>query len=138
MKNLNKKIGAVALAGMVVLGGFAASGAQSFAFSGDYGQLELALEGKAYISEEMEKDMKKLKAKINGLGYNYDVIIAYHNADMLKSDAQGRYSDFNSQLQRQINLDSRIGERMLKYRLSNKPYVSIVKFEGQYYFIKQS
>ena len=56
MKNLYKKIGALVLAGMVVAGGFAASGAQSFAFSGDYGQLRLALKNEAHISENMEKN----------------------------------------------------------------------------------
>ena len=44
MKNLNKKIGAIALAGMVVFGGVAAGGVQVFASEVGFSQQEQQLE----------------------------------------------------------------------------------------------
>ena len=139
MKNLNKKIGAVALAGMVVFGGFAASGAQAFANSfGPYGQLELALEGKADISKKMKEDMEELEAKIESLGYK--VLISYKNEDLLKSDAQKMYPHSERFLKKSIDFNklSKRGEDYFRNYLSyRKAPVSIIKFKGEYHFIKK-
>ena len=88
MKNLYKKIGALVLAGMVVAGGFAASGAQSFAGSKSSSQKWEQLEDQRDIAKE------KVEKMINDSKYKkYKVIASFFVREMLLEKGESyRYS----------------------------------------------
>lgn len=128
MKNLNKKIGAVALASMVVLGGFAASGAQSFADS-YYREMELLEE--SVVKDEFGEKLQSI------VGSNHKVSIPYHVEDFFKSAVRDKYGSRNISrsilnLNRIKNLSS---SKMFNNLLKSKYNIIMVRFGDKYYAI---
>ena len=127
MKNLYKKISAVLLAGMVVAGGFAASGAQSFALLYGPGSEQIADEG-----------MKKLQDIIDDSIYAgvYKVINSYKVEGVLLQDVYSKHPDggFSPVVSR---LSKRYPDRHLKSLLARKLNIVMVQSGGKYYLIEK-
>ena len=139
MKNLYKKIGALVLAGMVVAGGFAASGAQSFASSEVlkyHGGLEL-LSNKDLKNVDNE-DRKELYGMLPSgdyqisKGYVVKSLLIDAFEDYLKeNDYDGGFSPMISNLR--IGRSPNYMKRRLAHLLSRG--YALVQFKDNYYAI---
>ena len=126
MKNLNKKIGAVALASMVVFGGVAASGVGSFA----------AAKESVSVSQE-NKDKAWLDLQAACRGFDYRVAKEYAN----EKEARAALKDIKQkEPKRKIYPGIRKLPHNPKKALSRLWHVNfervVVKFEGKYFLIK--
>ena len=127
MKNLNKKISSVVLASMVLFGGFAASGVQSFASS----------KGESLVVKKnlYNPDMEKLDDAVEKLDSRYHVIEGYGSLDSVEKAVLLQYSHyarFNSNI---ISVNDNNLSRRLKMFLKDKPDSFIVKYKGMWYAI---
>ena len=126
MKNLYKKLGAIALAGMVVAGGFAASGAQSFAAYGRY-HGGIKFENEIEEKDEGSKELEKM------IGYsNFKVSQPFYNGHFLKDAVQEEYPSL-----RRSNsiIGIRPGSKMLRNIARSGNDVIMVRFKSAYYAI---
>lgn len=124
MKNLHKKISAVLLAGMVVFGGFAASGVSSFAASAS---------SKVSINPGQEQDIKRVKfySKLYG-----NVLVM--NSEKELKDYASRYSRrlfYNNGRNVRISNAAQISQHLQKAKYLGKKFVK-VEFHGLYYLIE--
>ena len=126
MKNLNKKIGAVALASMVLAGGFAASGVQSFAAIPKESQV---------VSENSDEkaiiDGEKLHKKMRDLGYwHFEVKGSSSN----KKDLEPDLNDYSKLKYYNPGL-IRVSDRSLPSFLRHRNDAVIVKYNGSYHLL---
>lgn len=114
MKNLHKKIGAMVLAGMVVLGGVAAGGVNSFAASNE-----------SSISIGEQREVQRVKFALSQKPFNGEIIEFSKDINKIKK-LQG-----SNRIQRIQN------DRLVLdlYNLRNKGNVKI-KYGNIYYAIK--
>ena len=126
MKNLNKKIGAVALAGMVVAGGVAAAGVQSFAAS----------ESKSLIGQEQQQNNEKAERRLNFYcGFNgYKVLDSFNNPKDIKKEAR-KHAGISRVYSSIIDLNSENIFDKLDRLLSGRWNIVMVRYEGMYYLI---
>ena len=129
MKNLNKKIGAVALAGMVVFGGFAAGGVQSFA----------AEQASSVVKEKIQDDgVQELQAMINLLYFVniYKVLESSKDKKKLISKAEKICEGSKFFVRGSMKLNSKSPEKSLNNILGRKLGALVVKFGDNYYLIE--
>lgn len=94
MKNLNKKICAIALAGMVVFGGVAASGLQSFAASGAASFQQKRVHDNQVI-DEIEEMLEKLSLE-KGCK-KYEILAVYGSRERAEKELkEGKVSQIRS------------------------------------------
>ena len=120
MKNLNKKISAVALASMVVLGGVAANGAQSFADS-----KKSSLVDERNVQDDDMKELNKLiKKSYYKSGFPYEAfkyIGSKQDArNKIKRGDFGGYNEFNKVIAK-VNKDN-IDKSLYRFVKSGSKY----------------
>ena len=134
MKNLYKKLGAIALAGMVVAGGFAASGAQSFANSKKpYPYLIQKFQKEEELEKKREEAKEKVQKIIESFGNSdYEVVKSYFSKNIIQKDLIDNYSHLGIPYLRipRVRRNSQ-----LKSLLSFNYSVFMVEFDGMYHLI---
>lgn len=124
MKSLHKKISAVLLAGMVVFGGFAASGVSSFAASSS---------SKVSISLGQEQDIRRVKFYCKSYG---QVLVMDNKKDL--EDLVSGYSKrlfYNSGRYVVVKNAAHIPQHLQKAKYYKNKFVK-VEFRGLYYLIE--
>lgn len=124
MKNLHKKISAVLLAGMVVFGGFAASGVSSFAASAS---------SKVSINPGQEQDIRRVKFYCKSYG---NVLVM--NSRKALEDLVSGYSRrlfYNNGRYVVVSNAAQIPQHLQKAKYLGKKFVK-VQFHDLYYLIE--
>ena len=124
MKNLHKKIGAMVLAGMVVLGGVAVSGVNSFAASNS----KLAVSN--HINELKEK---KVKFAIRNYGELLEVSSNEQDLDKIKNKQYKEMKCYRRIIE--VRSQSEIPLKLINAKRGHYQIIK-VKFQNSYYLIK--
>ena len=118
MKNLHRKISAMLLAGMVVVGGFAASGISSYANSFSVAQEQeirrVRFYSRAYGSVLVDSSEKVLNDLISG----YSISVLYNNGRSVE-----------------VRNPSQIPQHLQRARYSGRQFVKL-KHQSLYYLIQ--
>lgn len=128
MKNLNRKLSVIALSGMAVFGGVAASGVQAFA-----APKEVVVE-----QEVKDEDEVKLQSMINELQYGniYKVIESSKNRNAILDKAEAKHRGSKFFQKRSVSLNQHNPKRSLDRLLRNRYDAVVVKFNGKYFLIE--
>ena len=131
MKNLNKKISAVALASMVVLGGVAVSSVQSFAAP----RQALLVENQ----EIQDKDAEEVQKMIKELGFSciYRAIKSSPNKNKLIEEAAEKYQGSKFFRRGSMQLSKSNPKNSLRILLQRRQAALVVKLKnGNYVLIE--
>ena len=138
MKNLNKKIGAIALAGMMVAGGFVASGVSAHAFEFPYPSI-MEGGGEDLLNSEDKNNIKEVEEVSNKLGVV--LLDASKYSDKMNrflgkyfpsqkeklSKSKGLISDNKENLEVQLRGLKSLGEDYVRLKYKGFDYIFLLK-----------
>lgn len=127
MKNLNKKISSVVLASMVLFGGFAASGVQSFAAFGKPSLINVA-------QRDPVEDWKKIDDYFISVHKNFKVDASAGSRAEALAKAKELYSNVKKYQKIILKLNDNNFKRRLKM-LSDEYEAFVVEYKGMWYLI---
>ena len=125
MKNLNRKLSVIALSGMAVFGGVAASGVQAFAAGG------------VAVKQEVQEDgVQKLQSEIRKAGFSgiYQVVKSGNRADLL-DEAQEISKGSKFFVRGSMSVNQSNPKRSLERILGRKHRALVLRFAGDCYLV---
>ena len=125
MKNLNRKLSVIALSGMAVFGGVAASGVQAFAAGGAAVKQEVQKNGVAELQKQIDRA---------GFGGIY-VVVKQGNRQKLLAEAQDIAKNSKFFVRGSMSVNHNNPKKSLERILGRKHAALVLRYKGENYLV---